>query len=859
MTRKMPIFHRLLLAFMAVGVIISVPLIYVSFEFSKDSARSRTQQNITQQIAIIAANFEQEFSVGLQRSLKQITSSEALALYLSASQDERIINAKVLETNFLRLQSDYDSYSGIYYADADGRLIASVEDKKRSASADTLSDESVAAQRASKSPTRIHFDRLFARIKTTPTLLSSGNMEWFMPPREVVIEGPFTDEKGRLTLLAGLPSLDFDNGALSGAVVVRVRLDGFVARLKSVTLFEANPIWLFTPSGETLLGPDKKVVNLNAVELSSDKFVGNVAFKKREDGLVAYRDLSIVPGDAFVRIAYAVPFSLLLKDFESALYFFVIVLVVSAIAVFLLAFFVARNFSTPIIELANAASRLARGDLATRVRVNSSGELLVLVDSFNQMSENLQLANKNRASAFAVLRQTAAQMQIGQDPVVLAAAQGVDHEVLDDPEDSLQPGQEDAHDLRAISTLITQLIKEREENLRNFRAARDAADQASRTKSEFLAMMSHEIRTPMNGILGTVQLLELSPLNEEQSRDLMTIRNSGDALLVLIDDILDFSKIEAGKLELESRDFDPRTEIGNTLALYRPVIEGKGLGLEIAMAAELPSTVRGDSTRLRQILSNLVSNAIKFTQAGSIQIEVGAKALGGGLLELSCAVRDSGIGIPAERLDRLFRAFSQVDVSTTRQYGGTGLGLAICARLCESMGGRIEVESEGGVGSTFRFFIHLATGSAPLELPDRPPESAGLALPSLRVLVVEDHPVNQKIALGLLAKLGIKADLAENGEIAVARVQAGAYDVVLMDMQMPVMDGIDATRAIRLLTLPAQPRIVALTANAFDTDRERCLQAGMDDFLSKPFRIDVLRDKLVQSGRPQEAPVSEPL
>ncbi len=851
MTKSMPIFHRLLLAFLAVGVIIGLPLIYVSFEFSKESARLRTQQSITQQISILAASFDQEFSLGLQRSLKQITSSEALAMYLSASQEERIVNAKTLETSFLNLQADYDNYSGIYYADAEGRLVASVEDKKRSAWSGNLTAESATPAGAS-TPTKVYFDRLFARIKTTPSLLSSGNMEWFMPPRQIAVEGPFSDEKGRLTLLAGLPSLDFDNGAFSGVVVIRIRLDGFVGRLKSVSLYDTSPIWLFSDKGAALLKPNASTFDLSPAVFSDNTKFGDVMFTTTKEGLLAYQNLSIVPGEFFGRIAYAVPFSLLVKDFQSASYFFLGVLAISAIAVFLVAFVVARNFSTPIIELAHAASRLARGDLSTRVGVKASGEVLTLVNSFNQMSENLQMANQNRAHAFEVLRHTAAQMQGGEaasesDPEGSPRANGTS---------TLALGQEDEQDLRAISNLITQLVQERVQNLQKFREAKESADRANRTKSEFLAMMSHEIRTPMNGILGTVQLLELSPLSEEQRRDLLIVRNSGDALLILIDGILDFSKIEAGKLELELHDFDLRQEVASTMALYRPLFASKGLRLEVDIDAEVPPMLSGDSTRLRQIFSNLVSNAIKFTQAGVVRIHIGADQLAGSAIRLRGSVQDSGIGITAERSDRLFQAFSQVDVSTTRQYGGTGLGLAICARLCEAMGGSIRVSSESGVGSTFQFEVQLQTASAQLQTLPGVPEVLAPDLSSLRVLVVEDHPVNQKIALGLLAKLNIQADLAENGEVAIDMTRVGHYDVILMDMQMPVLDGVDATRAIRLLALGFQPWIIAQTANAFDTDRESCLQAGMDDFLSKPFRIDALREKLdkgAQSSRRAEA------
>jgi CheY-like chemotaxis protein len=272
--------------------------------------------------------------------------------------------------------------------------------------------------------------------------------------------------------------------------------------------------------------------------------------------------------------------------------------------------------------------------------------------------------------------------------------------------------------------------------------------------------------------------------------------------------------------------------------------------LEASFATELPDYAVGDSARIQQIFANLISNAIKFTSSGCIHVSVVASSAGRDSVQLDCAVCDSGIGIPADKLDRLFQAFSQVDSSTTRRYGGTGLGLAICARLVEAMGGAIRVESRAGIGSEFHFSLQMPLGAAPVpSLPEQ--TERGVAAHAvdaphsqLKVLVVEDNRVNQILAMALLSKLGIVADLACDEAEAVVRVRRGNYDIVLMDMQMPVMDGVTATRTIRDSALPVQPFIIALTANAFDSDRELCLQAGMNEFLTKPFGADDLRSKI---------------
>ncbi|MBI8381465.1 response regulator [Pseudomonas aeruginosa] len=513
--------------------------------------------------------------------------------------------------------------------------------------------------------------------------------------------------------------------------------------------------------------------------------------------------------------------------------------------------------SDPLLDGASEGDGQSGEDYLGRVVVGMSN------DAFSQRQQEILLKAALLAAfalilTFLVARRLAQRLSapISTMGQAVEAIQSGDYKtslpILDDGEIG-----DLARHINNLASGLDRASREQEQAISQLISAREEAEQANRAKSDFLAMMSHELRTPMNGVLGMLQLLETTEQTREQAEYTALATESTEHLLKVINDILDFSRIERGALELECIPFNLLELVQGSALVFQHSAQQRGLALELQIQAGLENIeVCGDPTRIRQILVNLLGNALKFTEEGAIHLSLEWQALDHDVLWLTCAVHDSGIGISPERLEHMFDAFQQADSSISRRYGGTGLGLAIARTLAERMGGTLQAESKEGSGSTFTLEIPLPFQQSPAHRQQAAGDASPVAA-GQEILLVEDNPVNQTVIEAMLRSLGYRVTLVADGIQAVRSAERQRYDAILMDCRLPVLDGYSATREIRAQENGRQVPIIALTANALQGDRENCLQAGMNDYLAKPFKRAELQ-RILQRwiGSQPELPVT---
>ena len=639
------IFVRILIIFLCVNITTCAILIIIAFAFHRKAIEKRTKETVTQQLEILHENFQNDYRLDLKRSLEVLVSSSILDDYLTVSAFEKRILSKKIERLFIQTIKTCQTYHNIRFVDADGIVKISVTDKLRNKEAFNLKQIKLESPTPPASSLGASV-KLFQRLESIPLLLSGGYMEWFTPPRELQLEGPFVDENGILSLLAGVSKLDLDIGAFGGVIMIQQKLESFFDGLRDVKFFDENLIWVFDAQDRLLQSPEKEETRFEPTQHFMEHFQATPKLIDLKAGLVAYQDFSIIPGKPFIRVAISIPTSLLLKDFSSSIRFFTIVLVSSLITVLLVALYVSRYLSKPIIELADAANRLAEGDLAAKVELETTGEVQVLVNSFNQMVSDL---NKQRN-------------KLSRSQQVAEKANQAKSEFLANM----------SHELRTpLNHIIgfTELVLNK------------SFGDLTAVQEEYL----NDVHGSSMHLLSLINdILDLSKVEagkadyeptEVQIRDILT-----NSLVMIKEKALSHGINIATELNgipetIQADERKLKQVLYNLLSNAVKFTPDKGYILLSAKRVSNPD---------KQILGRSAPNK------EYIQISVG----------------DSGIGLKNEDLERIFQPFEQVDSSSSRRFQGTGLGLSLTKRLIDLQGGQIWAESDGeGHGATFSFCI----------------------------------------------------------------------------------------------------------------------------------------------------------
>lgn len=701
--KKGALFYQIYRPFLLTQVILSIVLVSIFYYLETNSTREKIGEYVSQELTLIATDFENRYGSELRTHNQSFETY--FQDYLIAPEPLQPMVAREVEHKMLGALRNQPYYLSADFILPNGKHALGIKGTKRN-----IDPFDFSQQTATGSPINDAKLSLFESLKAIPLVLHAGPLRWLIPKREMHSQGPLQRASGQYSVISGWPVMDLHTGLLGGVLVIQKDVSSLFRMLQSVTVLESQIAWVVAPDGTILRRPTGETIDDAVIHKLPPAFQPRATKQQVGADLLVYRDFSILPDQPLFRVVFAVPDQLILQDVEDTARILGFTLIGSLSIVTLVAWFVSRKVSKPILSLASATQAFAEEKLDKPLEIQAKGEVKLLIQNFDAMVQKI-LSTRQIEKEMAQTNQ-------------------------------------------ALADVSNELMC-REAAEREIFEAKEAAERASLAKSEFLAVMSHEIRTPMNGVIGLADILGDTALDDQQAEYVKQIQYSGKLLLSIINDILDFSKIEAGKLQACHESVPLKQLMENMVGLMRNQVTNRSIHL--TFDNRLPENIISDGGRISQIVTNLVGNAIKFSEK-DIQVNVGWSDRSQATSKeedrpIQITVIDQGVGIPEDKVNTLFEAFSQVNYTANREYGGTGLGLAISKALVEFLGGEIGVESESGKGSRFWFTLPnraaaILTESAPTSVEELQ-ESQSVQFEA-SVLVVEDNTVNQVVARRIL-------------------------------------------------------------------------------------------------------------